>query len=65
MHQTFPVLRFRCRFVYLTPNGKLGGVVYHVASIAADLAMRDGEAILREDKRRRIAQIITREAVQC
>lgn len=63
--RAFPLLRFRCQLKYTTPSGLAAGVVYHVAAIAADIAMEDAEAILREDRRRRVARVTHRSAVQC
>lgn len=65
MDYVHPVLRFRCRINYLTKAGARGSAVYLIASIAADLALRDAEAILKEDRRRRVGQIIYKEAVEC
>lgn len=65
MQNPFPVLTFRCRLTYLTPHGKLNGAVYVTRAIAADLALDHAETLLRSDKRRRVAQIKYKEAVQC
>ncbi len=60
-----PVLRFRCNIRYRTPRGVISDVTYYVAAVAADLAVRDAEAILRENRKRRVGQIIYKDAVQC
>lgn len=64
MRQPFPMLTFRCRVTYLTPHGKIGGAVYVVRAIAADLAVDHAETLLRSDKRRNVKQITYTEAIQ-
>lgn len=62
--RNMPRLRFNCLLIYYTPSGYRRQSTHRTIASAADLALDIAEKQLRNDKRRRVAQVIYGKAMQ-